>query len=666
MLNIGRQWPRWLKILVITVVFGVGIVALTIASSPGSPKASHPLDPLTAEEIKMTASVIRKAENLAEDATFVLIDLREPDKAEVLSFQPGDPFRREAFAIVYEPKANRTHEAIVDLMENKLVSWTEVTGVQPAMVSSEFGLAAEVVKADPGWQEAMRKRGITDFDRVAVDCWAPGNLSEEEKASGNRFCRGISYYKGDNWNYYGAPIEGVLATVNLNTGKVSKLIDDDTLVAFSKESFDYDLASLGSVRPAPKPLKITHPGGASYDIKGNEITWQGWKFRYLMHPREGLVLYTARYQEGEEERPVFYRVSLSEMVVPYGDPDETWYFRNAFDVGEYNFGLLANTMELGKEVPENGLLLDAVFADNDGEPYVMPGVIGLYERDNGMLWKHYEYNTKRNDVRRSRELVMTMTAAIGNYDYGISWVFHQDGTFEVQADLTGIVLAKGTDAVTTADADPFAPLMAPNVGGTNHQHYFSFRLDMDVDGTDNAVMEMNLKPLPQSPDNPAGNAFIMEEKHLLSEKEAVRDLNMASSRKWVIVSSSKTNALGAPTGYALMPGPNAMFLPVEGSNVRERAGFATHHFWATHYQPGELYAAGPYPNQSGPGEGLPKWVSDDQPLEGEDLVVWYSLGVSHVPRPEDWPVMPVHRTGFRLVPWGFFDRNPTINLAEPA
>ncbi len=177
---------------------------------------------------------------------------------------------------------------------------------------------------------------------------------------------------------------------------------------------------------------------------------------------------------------------------------------------------------------------------------------------------------------------------------------------------------------------------------------------------------MNLKPLPQGPNNPAGNAFILEEKPLSSEKEAVRDMNMMSNRKWAILSTSKTNAIGAHTGYALMAGPNAMFLPVEGSNVRDRAGFATHHFWATHYQPGELYAAGLYPNHSKPGEGLPEWSSDDQPLEGEDLVVWYSLGVSHVPRPEDWPVMPVHRTGFKLIPWGFFDRNPTINLAEPA
>lgn len=140
---------------------------------------------------------------------------------------------------------------------------------------------------------------------------------------------------------------------------------------------------------------------------------------------------------------------------------------------------------------------------------------------------------------------------------------------------------------------------------------------------------------------------------------------MMTSRKWRIRSTETTNSLGGQPSYVLMPGHNSMFMPGEGANVRERSGFATHHFWVTQYQPDELYAGGKYPNHSGPGEGLPKWINDDQLLNGEDLVVWYTLGVTHVPRPEDWPVMPVHRTGFKLMPWGFFDRNPTIDLEDP-
>ncbi len=656
-------WLRPLGILLSIVL--MGLITLKLSATAESHSVIHPLDPLTAEEIEATAEVIREAHPFSEKTAFAIIDLHEPDKAEVIGFKPGDPVTRQSFAVVYDREANLTYEAVVDLKSQELVSWEEVSGVQPNMLDAEYGLAEEIVKADPAWQAAMQKRGIDNFDQVAVDCWAPGNLSEEEVASGDRFCRGIPYYKGDHWNYYGAPIEGVLATVNLTQEKVSTLIDDDRIVAFSKQNFDYDMETLGSVRTGPKPLQFSQPEGASFKIDGNQITWQDWTLRFGMHPREGLVIYTASFNDKGEARPVLYRASLSEMVVPYGDPESTWNFRNAFDVGEYNFGLLANTMELGKEVPDNALLLDAVFADNDGDPYTMPGVIGVYEKDNGILWKHYEYGSGRNDVRRSRQLVLTMTSAIGNYDYGISWIFDQDGTLEVQADLTGIVLAQGTDATTVAEQETYAPLLAEHVGGVNHQHYFSFRMDMDVDGTANQVSELNVMPLPKGPDNPAGNAFTAQENLLDSEQDAVRDMNMMSNRKWRIGSSQANSPIGDHPSYVLMPGHNAMFLPVEGANIRDRSGFATHHFWVTHYQPDELYAGGKYPNQSQPGEGLPAWISDDEPLQNEDLVVWYSLGVTHVPRPEDWPVMSVHRAGFKMVPWGFFARNPAIDLEDP-
>lgn len=664
------KWLRQVTILVMVAIAVVLSVNLSVAqtvpqTTPQATSVTHPLDPLTEAEIQSAVAIVRQTQPLSETAVFATLTLQEPDKAEVLNFTPGSPFTRQVTTVVYDRTQNKTFEAVADLNTQTLVAWTEVPGVQPAMVSTDSELVETAVKSDPRWQEAMRRRGITDLENVQVECWAPGNLSEEERASGARLCRGLSYYKGsEHWNYYGRPIEGVLATVNLNTGELASFVDTEP-VPFSQENWDYDLESIGVVQSALKALRIQQPEGANYQINGNEIQWGNWSFRYLMHPREGLTLYLVSYKDGDVIRPVLYRASLSEMVVPYGDPDPTWAFRNAFDVGEYEFGILSNTLEIGKEVPEHGTLLDAVFADDAGEPYVMPAVVGIYERDNGILWKHYEYNTERNDVRRSRELVVTTTAAIGNYDYGINWIFHQDGTLELRADLTGIVLAKATPSETQTDADPYGRLVAKNIVGTNHQHFFNFRLDMDVDGTANDLMEMNVNTLPMDSNNPFGNAIVMEETPLASEKSAVRDVNMSQAREWLITSSTQTNDLNAPTGYMLMPMGNAMFFPIDGSNVRERAQFAAHHLWATHYKPNELYAAGLYPNQSQPNQGLPEWIADDEPIAGEDLVVWYTLGVTHVPRPEDWPVMPVHRTGFKLVPRGFFNQNPAINLPDP-
>ncbi|MBW4513386.1 MAG: primary-amine oxidase [Scytonematopsis contorta HA4267-MV1] len=655
---------RLLLLPIFIIIFiSISLLLMGVTSARQQPNINHPLTPLTEREIKTAVAVIKKEKKLTDMAVFPIITLQEPDKSEVLNFKPNSPFQRQAFAVIYERGQNKTYETSVDLKSKTLSSWEEIPNVQPAIVYSEYELADKIVKSDPRWQAAMRKRGIKDFNQVAISCWAPGILSDSEEKVGNRICRALSYYAGKNWNFYGRPIEGVVANVNLNTAKIDSFVDGE-IIPFSQENLDYDVKSLGKLRPAPKALKIQQPNGKTFQIKGNEISWQGWKFRYLMHPRDGLVLYLVRYNDGKKERPILYRASLSEMVVPYGHPEPTWSFRNAFDVGEYNLGLLASTMELGKEIPENGILLDSVFADDKGKPYVMPKVIGIYERDNGILWKHYEYRTKRNHVRRNRELVITVTAAVDNYDYGISWIFHQDGTLEVQNDLTGIVLVQGTVDEKHNSDNLFGRLMAKNIFGVNHQHLFNFRLDMDVDGGANDVMEMNVKALPMDDKNPLGNAFIVEDTPLQKETTAVRDMDMKSSREWMVMSANQKNALGAATGYMLMPEANAVFLPAEGAKISDRATFATHHIWVTKYKPNELHAGGEYPNQTKPGKGLPEYISDDESLMGEDIVLWYTLGVTHVPRPEDWPVMPSHRVGFKLVPRGFFVRNPAINLPE--
>ncbi len=651
----------WLTITSITVIF-ISLVFTVIVSAQQS-IISHPLMPLTEAEINTSVAIVQKERKLTEMAAFHIITLQEPDKKEVINFTPGKTFSRQAFLVIFERSLNQTFEAIVDLTTKKLISWQEIPRVQPAILPPEYEMAKVAIKSDTRWQQAMQKRGITNFDQVQISCWAPGILTVEEEKAGNRLCRAISYYQGNRQNHFSSPIEGVIVTVNLNTGQIASFIDNG-ITPFSQENWDYDVKSLGKLLAPLKRLKILEPQGKNFQIKGNEINWQGWNFRYLMHPREGLVLYLVNYHDGNKSRPILYRASLSEMVVPYGNPHPNWSFRNAFDVGEYNLGLLANKMEIGKQIPDNGILLDAIFANREGEPVIMPGVIGIYERDNGVLWGHYDYNTRLNYLRRSRELVMKVTTTVDNYDYSINWIFHQDGTLEVKNELTGIVLVQGTAATQASEQNFLGQMIAKNIFGVNHQHFFNFRLDLDVDGQANSVMEMNVKGLPISQQNPLGNAIALETTSLIKETNAVRDLDLQHSRGWMIGSADKKNNLGVAPGYMLMPGENSIFFPVEGAKIRQKAEFATHHFWVTKYKPRELYAGGDYPNQTQPKQGLPKYIADDESLPGEDVVVWYTMGMTHVPRPEDWPVMPTHQIGFKLVPRGFFSRNPAINLPD--
>ncbi|HLP91602.1 MAG TPA: primary-amine oxidase [Nostocaceae cyanobacterium] len=656
-----KKLNHWIS-LTIAIIFLTNISLGWVEIASAEMSFTHPLNPLTELEINQAVEILKQERNLSETANFTLVALKEPEKREVLNFTPGQPFSRQVFLQVYERSHNKTYEGIVNLNTKTLTSWQEIPGVQPALLPLDYLAAEEIVKSDLRWQKAMQKRGIKDFDQVQISCWAPGLLTSTEQKAGNRLCRAISYYKGDRWNFYPRPIEGVLVTVNLNAATVDSLVDQG-IIPISTENWDYDIKSLGKLHSLPKALKIIQPQGQTFTINQNEITWQDWKFRYLMHPREGLVLYLVSYKDGEKYRPILYRGSLSEMVVPYGDPNPNWSFRNAFDVGEYNLGILANKMELGKDIPDHGILLDAVFANTDGEAYTMPNVIGIYERDNGILWKHFEYNTQKNYVRRNRELVLKMTTAVDNYDYSINWIFHQDGTLEVENELSGIVLAQGTAATQEAETNIYGRLIGKNIIGVNHQHFFNYRLDLDIDGQKNSVIETNVNSLPISEKNPLGNAITLENTPLTTETTAVRDLDIKHSREWMIT-SHQNNTLGVPTAYMLTPGSNTIFYAVDGAKIRQKAAFATHHFWVTKYKPNELYAGGDYPNQTPPRQGLPQYIADNESLTNQDLVVWYTMGMTHVPRPEDWPVMPKHKVSFKLFPRGFFHRNPAINLPE--
>lgn len=340
------------------------LVSFTLAAQTISTQAVHPLDPLTSDEIKAVAGVITALPQFPQASLFSTIVLKEPLKREVLNHKSGAAFSRHAFAVILDRKGNRTFEAVVDLKAARLISWDLMKGVQPLVTGSEFEALPDIVKADARWQEAMRKRGVTDFDKVQIDGWAVGQVAKTHE--GVRLLRALTYFKGDTVNFYGQPIEGVVALVNMNSNKVVEVVDTGVL-PLPPPSQQLDEKSTGT-RTAPKPLIITQPEGPSFEIKGQEVSWQKWRFRFTMHPREGLVLHTVGYEDAGRVRPILYRASLSEMVVPYGDSETNWRWRSAFDVGEYSVGRLASSIEPKTDAPDNALLLDAAFAGTTDNP----------------------------------------------------------------------------------------------------------------------------------------------------------------------------------------------------------------------------------------------------------------------------------------------------------
>ena len=636
-------------------------------------QVTHPLDPLSADEMREAVRILKESGQQPEGARFAVLARREPPKDEVYRWKPGQPLRRDAFAVMFERRRGRTFEALVDLQKKRVLSIKEMPGVQPLLLTEEATEAMELVRRDPRWQEAMKKRGITDLATVALEPWGVGTVPESAKAGGRRpgrMMRVMSFLIGKSQNRYARPIEGVVALVDLPERKVLEL-SDTGVVPLPPETGDYDAAQVPQ-RAAPKPLRITQPEGPTFQISGQEVRWQGWRLRVSVHPREGLVLHTVGYEDSAQKpprvRPILYRASLSEMFVPYGDPDPNWRWRAAFDVGEYGIGLVTCSLQPGIDVPENTTFLDAVLPRDDGAPKLLPRAIAIYERDAGVLWRHWDYVSDRTHGRRARELAVSYMTAVGNYDYMMTWVFRQDGSLSLEADLIGIMFANDVAAArepAEGHGDPYSHLVAPHVSAVHHQHFFLFRLDLDVDGTGNSVYEMNSRGLPMGVGNPSGNAFTMELSPLRGEEEARRQVNLSSSRRWLVQNPEQKNRLGAPTGFLLLPGENAVPFADPASSHRQRGAFINHHLWVTRFAPHELYAAGDYPNQNDKPDGLPVYTADNQPLNGKDLVLWYTLGVTHIPRPEEWPIMSKHHTGFTLAPAGFFGKNPALDVPPP-
>jgi len=617
--------------------------------------SAHPLDPLSADEISAAVAAVRGTGRLTDAARFATVTRDEPPKSALDRVD-----RRARLVIVPGPECSLI-EAVVVLSTGEVVSWTELPGMRPALGFEESFNAIVALHEHDGFKAALAARGITDLDKVQIDPWPTGSfgITAEE---GRRVARCIFFYReqpGDNG--YARPIEGLVATVDMARGEVLELIDHGA-VPLPDSTGSYYPEDNGPLREDLRPLEITQPEGVSFTVDGQLVRWQRWSLRVSLDPLEGIVLHTVGYDDGGRTRPILHRASISEMVVPYGDPGPVHGWKNAFDAGEWGLGRMANSLALGCDCLGEIHYLDAVSADEQGNPNTTVNAICIHEEDHGILWKHVDLLSGRTEVRRSRRLVVSSIATVGNYEYGFYWYFYQDGSLQLEVKLTGIM---STKAVAPGGHSPHAPAIAPGLAAPVHQHLFCARLDFDVDGPVNEVHEVDVEPLPAGDDNPWGNGFAPVVTRLEHEQQARRLVDAARSRSWKIVNPDVRNAVEEPVAYKLVSAATPTLLAREGSSIASRAGFATYNLWVTPYTPDERRAAGDYPNQHAGGDGLARWTAADRSLVGTDVVVWHTFGVTHVPRPEDWPVMPVECCGFLLSPAGFFDSNPALDLPPP-
>ncbi len=619
---------------------------------------NHPLEPLTAPEVQAVVAHLKAQKKVTPTTRFVSISLKEPAKELVHAGKTGLP--REAFAVLFDNATNSCYEAAVSITNNALLSWKHVPGVQPTMTIDEQIECEQAVLKSPEFAAVLKKHhGVTDTSLVMVDIWSAGYYGEEAE-KGMRLARPLCFLRSDPTdNGYVRPIEGIRPVVDLNTMKVIRVEEYGTWNLPPGEC-NYSADRVKAFRADIKPLEINQPQGPSFAVDGYEVTWQKWSFVIGFNAREGLTLHHLRYNDGGKDRSVLYRASLTEMVVPYGDPGPTQRRKNAFDVGEYGMGMCANSLQLGCDCLGLIKYFDAHLCDSRGNPLTISNAICMHEEDYGILWKHTDRRLPdRPEVRRSRRLVVSSISTVENYEYGFFWYLYQDGTIQFEIKLTGI-LSLGT--FPPGGKPKYGALVAHQLYAPNHQHFFNVRLDFDLDGLGNSVQQIDVMADELGPHNPFENAFQAKAQTLKSEKQARAHLKLETARTWKIINPSVKNHVGEPVGYKFLPGDNSFPLASPNSWWRKRAGFVNYHVWVTPFNEAEKYGAGDYPNQSTGGDGLIKWTEQDRPIDNTDVVFWYTFGHTHIPRPEDYPVMPTAYIGFTLKPNGFFTMNPANDV----
>ncbi|KAF7731274.1 hypothetical protein EC973_000690 [Apophysomyces ossiformis] len=638
---------------------------------------AHPLDQLTGDEIMLVANIVRKAKPEI-DMVFNTITLQEPPKDVMLAYfgwvkspKPITHIPREALVVALEKKTMKCYEAKVRLNDQRLLSWKYIPDVQPILTMDEMFEVEELILKDEGVQAECRELGITDMSQVFADPWAIAR-HVQYRGRDKRLMQALMYMRTcEDDNQYAHPLDfvpiidlGLMKVIEIERIRPRDSKFTRPTIPQQNHNFLPEFIGEENFRKDVKPIIVQQPQGVSFKIKGNEIDWQKWNMRISMNYREGLVIHNVSYQDGQEKRPLFYRISLSEMVVPYADPYSPHYRKHAFDVGEYGLGLCTNSLRLGCDCLGSIYYFDAVFNDHQGKPFHVPNAICLHEEDSGIIFKHTDYRNNRAHTVRGRRLVISQIVTVANYDYGLYYYFYQDGSFQYEVKATGEL----NTHVLAEDETPgdYGVMVAPQINAQNHQHFFTMRIDPMIDGVNNSVCQVDTQALPYPtghPRNAFGNGFATKTTLMRDTIEGQGTASLETARYWKIINQDRIHPYSkTPVGWKIYSHHQTPLFAQHDSVVGQRAGFAKKTLWVTPYDEKQMFAGGFYCNQSSGEDNVENWCKEGKSIENRDIVLWFTFGVTHLPRVEDFPVMPVEMCGFYMKPCNFFMANPALDV----
>ncbi|CUS11345.1 unnamed protein product [Tuber aestivum] len=647
----------------------------------------HPLDQLSVDEINRTRDAILRA-HPSSSIVFRTITLEEPAKVLLLPFlqaehkrevtgRPRRPPRlaRVLFDAIGEDRSLELCDSVVDVTLGEEVSFDLIEKKYHSPLNAdEIANFPEVAMASPLFKEALAELNLPANVFIVIDPWMYGGW-ENPKETSPRYMQGLVYARdpktnNPDSNHYAFPIPliPVMDICKKEIVRVDKLATggrDDGLKYGTgpKNALDHCRAVEyipelveGGLRQDVRPLNVIQPYGPSFTATGSLVEWQKWRFRIGFNSREGATIHDVWY----DNRSVFYRMSFSEMSVPYGDPRAPFHRKQAFDFGDGGAGRAANNLELGCDCLGLIKYFDGFMNDTSGKGIVSKNVVCMHEVDDGILWKHTNYRTNRAVVTRNRKLIVQFIITLANYEYIFAYHFDQAGGITIETRATGVVSTVPIDPGTTS---PWGNVVSPGALAQNHQHIFCVRIDPAIEGPKNTIIQEESHPIPFTPElNPWGNAY--EVRQTIFKRTCWADAAPHNARLFKIVNQNVRNPIsGRPVGYKLVPSPSQLTLAHPDSIMAKRMAYASHHLWVTRHRDGEFWAAGRFTNQSSvESGGVKDMIERNENIENEDFVIWHSFGLTHNPRVEDFPVMPIETHQIHLKPADFFTKNPAIDV----
>jgi primary-amine oxidase len=626
----------------------------------------HPLDALTKEEVEETAKILRAAGHMDDTTLLATVTLLEPPKNLVRQWRDGAQLPPRQ-AVVGLRRKGQTFDIEVDLATNKVISVVDRPGLHPMMLDDNWKTARDAFMNDQRFKAALTKRGLKLDKDIVCTPQTAGWLPGENEA--NRLIVKVPCYSRAHRLHptVSRPIEGLMGVVDAETGEVLQVIDSDVVDLLPPPPGYGD--QLPALKPVAKRVGFLVEGQGNLKLSGNlNVEWFDWKFHVRPDKRAGMILSLLRFNDGKTWRDMAYQINVSEMFVPYMDPSPTWAYRAFIDAGEFGLGNLLSSLRPGVDCPETAAFIDVTLPDDKGGAYVREAGICVFERPTGdPAWRHYGARSREVKGEPQIELVVRQAATLGNYDYVIDYVFSPQGNIKLRVGATGFdaiksVAAKDMDAPSAQQDTAHGNLIAPYTVAPFHDHYFNFRLDLDVDGVENTLVRDVFVQNTTAAASPRKSFWTVKTQRFLKEGPVVADHMAATGQMLRVLNPITKNGLKQSPSLWLNAHHDAQSILDPMDPPQQRAQFSAHQFWLTRYNAAELWAAGPYPNLNAKDEGLPVFVSNNEDVAAQDIVVWYTMGFRHVTRPEDFPILPTFWHEMTIRPAFYFDMDPGMTF----